>query len=67
MSIKIVPGQPSTWKMKYIHAIHSKNPTLNKTELKYAVGLGISAKVISKYWERYVDARPVYQIKQMEE
>jgi len=67
MSIKSVPGQPSTWKMKYIHSIHSKNPTMNKTALKYAVGLGISAKTISQYWERYVYTKPVYQIKSMEE
>lgn len=58
---------PCGWKIKYIHSIHSENPTLNKTNLKYAVGLGISAKVISEYWKTYVDPKPVYQIKPIEE
>lgn len=56
-----------TAKIEYIHKIHSNDPTMNKTGLKYAVGLGISTKVISEYWKTYVDPTPIYQIKPIEE
>ena len=54
-----------TAKIEYIHKMHSNNPTMNKTELKYSVGLGISPKIIAEYWRLYVDPNPVYVIRDL--